>query len=259
MAKRFENFHKTLCVAVAVQAACAVDGSAAPRVAPSDCKPRHADSTCATVVAGETQPVSVPKNPNPVLYDGVLGGVPNSGYAYWGYDFIANEVGTPSPVRPDEFINRSAVPVTITLSFDIPTTHACGRGCMPRVEFLTGPGWTKLDPAFTTQGNTASITQTFAPGSGYGWVIGLWQASNPRLSVTVPKGSNVALRELGLAAFPAMATELPAVTGTCDCWNGTTAACSEGTHFSNGLLGVWALDFGMYFRAGAFTNCPIDH
>jgi hypothetical protein len=185
--------------------------------------------------------------------------VPAFGYAYWGFDFIANETATPSPVRPDQFINRSNVPVTITLSFNIPTTHACNRDCLPGVQFQVDRGWYKLDPPTLIQGNTASITEKFSPGRGYGWVIALWQSSNARLTVTVPKGSTATLREVGLPIFPAIATELPAVIRSCTCADGTSAACSEGTRFSNGLLGSWTQNFDTYERAGAFNDCPIEH
>ena len=228
----------------------------APKVGPSDCRPRDADSTCATAVAGAPAPSPPSFTPTPVLYDGLLAGVPPSGYAYWGFDFFADQTGIPSTVRPDEFVNRSNVPVTITLTFDIPTNHPCNKDCLPGVQFQVDAGFFKVDPPYTVTGSKVSLTQTFAPGQGYGWIIGLWQSTNPRLKVTVPAASTATLSDVGLPPFPAVDAELPAVTGVCDCGDGTTAACSAGSHFSNGLLGSWSQSAGAYARAGAFNACP---
>jgi hypothetical protein len=228
-------------------------GSAATGVRPSDCRPRDADSTCAAAVAGVADPL--PQHPDTELYDGPLGGVPPAGYAYWGWDFVADATGHPSPVRPDLFINRSNVPVTITLSFTFPTNHPCGRACLPGVQFQVDAGWFKLDPPFVINGNIASVTEVFVPGRGYGWVIGLWRATNPRLKVTVPRGSTATLEQVGLAALPNMAQLIPAVTTMCDCPDGTQATCSDGTRYSNGKLGPWTQSNEFYQRLEAFNNC----
>ena len=255
MSLHFKTLYRMLCLVAAAQAAQAsVNGATALK--PSDCRPRDADSTCATAVAGAPvagPPPSVPENP---LYNGPLAGIPASGYAYWGYDFVADETGTPSPVRPDEFINRSSVPVTITLSFNYPTSHACDRDCLPGFQFQVDRGWFKIDPPRVFNGDTVSFTQTFNPGRGYGWVIALWLSTNPRLKVTIPVGAKATLQDVGLSPFPAIADEIPALQGFCGCWDGTSAACSDGTHFSNGLLGPWAQNLTNYQRAGAFNNCP---
>lgn len=255
MSLSFKNLYRMLCLVVAAQAAQASDGGGA-KVGPSDCQPRDADSTCATAVAGA--PVAGPPTTKPdgVLYDGPLGGIPSSGYAYWGFDFIADATGTTSPVRPDQFINRSSDPVTIKLSFNIPTSHACNRDCLPGVQFQVDAGWYKIDPPYVVVGNAVSLTQTFKPGRGYGWVIALWEASNPKLTVTVPSGSAATLQEVGLPMFPATADEIAAVPASCTCWDGTLAACSDGSHFSNGLLGPWFQNLTNYARAGAFNSCP---
>ncbi len=223
---------------------------------PSDCRPRDADSTCATAVAGAPATAPPPSQPELPLYDGPIGGVPAAGYAYWGFDFIADQTGTPSPVRPDQFINRSHVPVTVTLSFNYPTTHACNKDCLPAVQFQVDAGWFKIDPPWVFNDNTVSVTQTFNPGRGFGWVIALWESTNPRLTVTVPRGSTATLREVGLPTFPATATEIAAISGSCNCWDGSAATCSDGSHFSNGLLGPWFQNLTNYTRAGAFNNCP---
>jgi hypothetical protein len=161
-------------------------------------------------------------------------------------------------VRPDLFINRSRVPVTITLSFNVPTGHSCNKNCLPGVQFQVDAGWFKLDPPFVIDGNTASVSAEFAPGRGYGWVIGLWQSTNPRLKVTIPVGATATMEELGLPTFPAIAQEIAAVAGVCDCWDGSRAPCSDGSRFSNGLLGSWRQSNEFYIRAGAFNSCPLE-
>jgi hypothetical protein len=198
----------------------------------------------------------VPVTGDGLLYDGPLGGVPARGYAYWGYDFYADATGMPSPVRPDEFINRSSVPVTIKLSFNFPTGKTCEKDCLPGVQFQTGPGWRILGPLYTKEGDTAWVSLTFGPGIGYGWVIGLWESWNPRLTVTVPKGSTATLQDVGLSESPAIANAIDAVDTKCACWDGTSAACSLGNRFSNGLLGPFYIVLDNYIRAGSYNACP---
>ena len=245
-----------LCLLLAALPAFA-DDLAGAKVRPSDCKPRDADSTCATAVAGAT--VTPPDAyPDAVLYDGPLGGMSGSGDAYWGFDFVADESGTPSPVRGDEFINRSNAPVTITFTFYLATDPPCRVSCIPSVQFQTDAGWHKSNPPLVVDGRRLMLSSTFLPGQGYGWVLALRQPGNPRLTVSVPKGSTATLQSVGLAPLPAIATEIPLVTSTCFCSTGITASCSEGSHFSNGLLGPWSQGDDMYRRAGAY-GCPIDH
>ena len=248
---------RLLCLLLAVPASFA-DGLGAAKVRPSDCKPRNADSTCATAVPGATVAAPAQATPDTVLYDGPIAGVPATGYAYWGFDFIADQSGTPSPVRQDEFVNRSGVPVTIRFTFDIPTDHACNKDCLPGVQFQVDAGWHKVDPPFVVDGNSVSRSSTFAPGQGYGWLIALWASTNPRLTVSVPKGSTATLTDVGLSKTPAIATEIPRSVGTCDCPDGSRAACSAGSRFSNGLLGPWFQNADMYQRSGAFTDCAFD-
>ena len=255
MSLPFKNVYQVLCLALAAHGAHAAETGLA-RVKPSDCRPRDADSTCATAVAGAPTPAPSPFHPDKVLYDGPLGGIPALGYAYWGYDFFADQTGTPSPVRPDEFINRSAVPVTITLSFNFPSGHTCGKDCLPGVQFQVDAGWYKIDPPYKIAGDSVSLSQSFNPGRGYGWIIGLWQSTNPKLTVTIPEGTTATLEEVGLSPFPAIATEIAAVTKICECWDASTAACSDGSRFTNGLLGSWSQGLTNYLRAGAFNSCP---
>jgi len=230
-------------------------GGATSGVRPSDCRPRDADSTCATAVAGVNTPDPPTESRDTILYSGPLGGVPSSGYAYWGWDFVANQTGIPSPVRPDLFINRSSVPVTITLSFTFPSSHPCARDCLPGVQFQVDAGWFKLDPPFVFNGNVASVSEVFVPGRGYGWVIGLWQSFNPRLTVSVPRGATVTLEDLGLPTNPALAQLILPITSLCECPDGSQATCSDGSRYSNGLLGNWTQSNEFYQRSGAFNNC----
>jgi len=259
MSNQFQALYRVLCIALlgssAMLHAQAMDG---PGVRPSDCRPRDADSTCATAVAGAPVPPDITGIPVSVLYDGPLGGVPPSGYAYWGFDFVAAATGTPSPVRDDEFVNRSKVPVTIKLTFNHPTGRTCGKDCLPGVQFQTGKGWRVIGPLFTVEGDKAWVSGTFSPGQGYGWVIGLWESWNTRLTVTVPKGASTSLDEVGLSPYPQEATEIAAIVETCACSDGETLPCSEGSRFSNGLLGPWFVEWDNYSRAGAFNACPSD-
>ncbi len=255
MSLQFKSLYRLLCLALAAQAAHASESGPA-NVRPSDCRPRDADSTCATAVAGAPTVHIPPFSPSLTLYDGPLGGVGATGYAYWGFDFFADETGSASLVRPDEFINRSNVPVTITLSFNYPSQHACGKDCLPAVQFQVGAGWSKVDPPYRFNGDTASVAQTFNPGRGYGWVIALWQSTNPRLTVTIPAAATATLQDVGLSPFPAVANEIAAVQATCDCPDGSKAACSDGIRFSNGLLGPWYQNMTNYLRVGAFNSCP---
>jgi hypothetical protein len=222
-------------------------------VRPSDCQPRNADSTCAGAVARTTDSAYFPSN---LLYDGPLGGVPASGYAYWGFDFAAEAAGVPSAISQDMYINRSGVAVTITLTFDYPTTHSCGQGCLAGVKFLAGTNWHSVFPPTAVSNGHMTLSLTVGAGDSYGWVIGLWQATNPWLTVTVPTGTVTTLERVGLSASPALADEVAAIVLICDCPDTTQRACSKGTHFSNGLVGVYYQSMGNYVRAGAFSDCP---
>ena len=176
--------------------------------------------------------------PDDPLIDSSLGGVPASGYAYWGYDFASDLAGLPSPFPDDMYVNRSAYPFTIMLSFTIPTTHSCGNDCLPGVQFEADANWISVRPPLVVKGDTATATYQVRPGQGYGWAIGLWQASNARLTVTLPTGVHATLEQIGLPSQPAVAQEIPAVTAVCSCWDGSTASCSVGNRFSNGLMGA---------------------
>jgi hypothetical protein len=254
MLLQFKNLYRVLCLAVITQAASAGDSRVAG-MRPSDCRPRDADSTCATAVAGAPAPPET-GIPDDVLINGPLGGVPSSGYAYWGFDFASASAGVASSFPDDMFVNRSSHPVTITLSFTIPTTHACGNNCLPGVQFEVDANWINVRPPIIVKGDTASASYQVRPGQGYGWAIGLWQAYNTRLTVTLPVGVKARIEEVGLPPQPWIAQEIPAVTGACACWDGTSAACSLGNRYSNGLMGRWYRETDFYLRAGAFNSCP---
>ncbi|WP_297353754.1 hypothetical protein [Paraburkholderia sp.] len=254
MSLHFKSLYRILCLAVVAQATTAAD-SRVTGMKPSDCRPRDADSTCATAVAGAPAPPET-GIPDDVLVNSSLGGVPSSGYAYWGFDFASASARVASPFPDDMFVNRSAYPVTITLSFTIPTTHACGNYCLPGVQFEVDAHWINVRPPIVVKGNTASASYQVRPGQGYGWAIGLWQAYNTRLTVTLPVGVKARIEEVGLPPQPWIAQEIPAVTGVCDCWDGTSAACSLGNRYSNGLMGPWYRETDFYLRAGAFNSCP---
>jgi hypothetical protein len=108
------------------------------------------------------------------------------------------------------------------------------------------------------KGNTATISLQVRPGQSYGWAIGLWQASNARLTVTLPTGVHATLEQVGLPPQPSVAREIPAVPAVCNCWDGSTAACSLGNRFSNGLMGPWYRENDFYIRAGSFNLCPAE-
>jgi hypothetical protein len=256
MSLQFKNLYRMLCLAVIAQTASAENGGVSG-MKPSDCRPRDADSTCATTVAGAPAIAPPdPTHPDPKLIDMTLAGVPSAGYAYWGFDFASALAGTPSPFPYDMFVNRSPYLVTITLSFTIPTTHACGNDCLPGVQFEVDANWINVRPPLVVKGNTASATYQVRPGQAYGWAIGLWQSSNARLSVALPSGVSTTLDQVGLPSQPAIAQEIPAVTGTCYCWDGSSATCSLGNRYSNGLMGAWYKSNDFYVRAGAFNSCP---
>jgi hypothetical protein len=252
MSTRFSALYRTLCVALAAQGM----ATCANAIRPSDCQARDADSTCASAVASAPPASDPPSSFTRSIYNNALGGVPASGYAYWGFDFVSDAAGVPSPVPDDMFINRSSVPVTITLSFDFPIDHPCNRDCLPGVQFEVDAGWIDVRPPYVIAGNTVSLSTQIRPGQSYGWVIGLWQSSNPRLKVSVPSGSAVSMADVGLPIDLSTALEIPAVIGTCECSDGSIAPCSLGTRFSNGLMGPWYRSNDFYVRRGSFNDCP---
>ena len=247
MSTRFESLYRSLFLALAAQAG----ATAAQAVGPSDCRPRDADSTCATAVLGTTQSFPGPQT----IYDNTLGGVPTAGYSFWGYDFEFADVGVPNQAGNDMYINRSSHPFNVTLGFTVPVDHPCARDCLPGVKFLLDTNWTSIRPGGVLIGDRYSVTTQIRAGQRYSWVIGLWQATNPTLTVTVLDGSRTSLRDLGLPLDPSVANEILAVETTCTCEDGSTARCSLGSRYSNGLLGPWSDGWG-YTRLGAFSDCP---
>jgi hypothetical protein len=216
----------------------------------ADCTTGHQDSTCLkSISGGAIQPP--PTGELRALYDGALAGVPSTGFHYWGFDFQSVD-GIYSPVQRSMYVNRSNELVSITLTFDIPS-GPCGSGCMPGIEFKVG-GWHSFFPNIVRANNTAEATLEVGPNDSYGWVIGLWSATNPRLTV-VPHGTDkVSMADVGLPEAPNSVEVTPGATYPCGCPDGTTAQCYTGSQYSTGYVGPWSNDY--YHADGAGNTCP---
>jgi hypothetical protein len=216
---------------------------------PSDCGPGRQDSTCIKVVNGGDVPPWIPQAR--LLYDGPLAGVPATDFHYWGFDF-QTEDGIYAPVQRSMFVNRSNELVSITLTFDIPT-GPCDAGCLPGVEFKVG-AWHTFFPNIVKANGTAEATLEVGPNDSYGWVIGLWRATNPRLSVTAHGTTNLSMRDIGLPLSPDSLVSTPGVIYPCACPDGSTGECFTGPQYSTGYVGPWSHDF--YQQQGAGNTCP---
>jgi len=236
--------------------ACGLPLASARAIVPSDCLPGHADSTCATALGSATVPLIGSPSLN-VVYDGLLAPGPY-GYSYWGYDFLAASQGQPSAVPNDMFINNSGTGLMLVFSFDIPTDHPCGRNCVPDVQFKIGPTWQSIFPSVAVSGGTATTVLSVGTGQAYGWVIRLWQPGDIHLRVTTVDNRQVSLEAAGLSLHPEIADPVPPTTYTCNCWDLTTADCSKGTRYSNGLMGPWNPANGGYWVPDAWSDCPSE-
>jgi hypothetical protein len=217
-------------------------------IGPSDCLPRHMDSSCASALVGGGGPSDPPPPPPPTSY--ALAGQPASGYWYWGYDFQA--LDSAQKIDP-RFVNRSGRPLVITLSFTVPE-GPCGRGCLPGVEFYFDQDVRKRDPKISVIGNRASASVPVNSGDSYGFIIGLWQASDPAIAVTTPDGAPVSPDLVGLSMHPDVSTLVAGAPTICQCNDGSVAECFLGDHYSNGLTGLWGQLTGLY-RFNAWTHC----
>lgn len=229
-------------------AACTAAPACAGTIPPSDCTPGRSDNTCAGAVDEGPAPSPV-GGPPASTYD--LAGIAPSNYWYFGYDFqVPDERQLPLPL----FVNRSGKAVVLTFKFDIPTGR-CANDCLPGVEFHKGRGRIfKIDPALAVAGNQVSAELRVEAGESYSWIIGLWRATHPTLTVTDPGGGEVALPSVGLSPSPDIADPIDGTTRVCDCPDGAQAECNPGDHRSNGLLGIWSKNIGVS-RANAWTRC----
>jgi hypothetical protein len=219
-------------------------------IQPSDCQPGHMDSTCAKAVDKDPEHEPPPPPPPPPPNSFPLAGIPASGYSYWGYDFSSADIDQFDNPR---FINRSGRSLILTLSFDIPNPP-CGGGCLPGVEFYFDQDVHKRDPRLQVSGNTAKAVVPLKPGDRYAFIIGLWQAHNPAIAVTLPDGTAISPDLAGLSVRPDTSSWVAGTQTKCSCENGEQLDCNRGDHYTNGLSGMWYQTMGLS-RFNAWTNC----
>jgi hypothetical protein len=268
MHARFRTLYHALCGALVAQGVLIDEASA---IGPSDCKAGHADSTCAAGVVGAPVPIPAPPPPGPpppppspppgpppvpdltVIYDGPIAGLPSGGIAYWGFDFLSDSLGIPSPMFRDVYINRSAYPLTLRFTFTTPLNKPCGTGCLPRLEFRMGPAWALRYAPFTVSDGVAIAEYEIPANYYYAWVIGLQDTTNPILRVTTDR--HVTLDDAGLPTHMNAAAPIPPKIQSCSCQDGSIAECSYGTRYSSGLMGHWDND-GYYYSDDGWNFCP---
>jgi hypothetical protein len=110
-----------------------------------------------------------------------------------------------------------------------------------------------LDPKLEISGNIASASVEVLDGVSYGWRLGLWQASDPALTVTDLAGAEVDLELAGMSARPEVSRLIEGTPTTCLCADGTEADCMRGDHYSNGLVSAWTRAGSGRFNA--WTAC----
>jgi len=247
MLQRFKSLYWRLCLLSVAQMAIAKDARA---IQPSDCQPGHMDSSCAKAIDSDPRLPPPPPRP-PTAFP--LAGQPASGYFYWGYDFSSGDTDQFDDPR---FVNRSGRDLVITLSFSIPGPP-CGGGCLPGVEFYFDQDVHKRDPRLQVAGNTAKAVVPVKPGDRYAFIIGLWQARNPIVAVTLPDGTPVSPELVGLSARPDIADQVSGTPTLCTCDGGSQAECNRGDHYSNGLSGKWSQTMGLS-RFNEWTRCQRD-
>jgi hypothetical protein len=245
MSPQFKSVYRDLCFLLVAQTL--LSGSSRA-IQPSDCQPRNMDSSCAQAV--DQYPNDPPPSPPPPPKSFSLAGQPASGYWYWGYDFATADAEQQLDPR---YVNRSGQPLNITLSFTIPASR-CGGGCLPGVEFYFDQDVHKRDPQLQVSGTTAKAVVPLKPGDSYGFIIGLWQALDPTISVTSADGTPVSPELAGMSARPDNSSLVPGTPTTCLCEDGAFAECYLGDHYSNGLSGRWSQTIGLA-RLNAWTQC----
>jgi hypothetical protein len=205
-------------------------------VSPSDCLVGRADSTCVQKLAGGTVGIAGGGENDQALYDGVLDGVPPTGKWYWGYDF-ESDYGIDSEYGLSMYINRSSEIIEVTLSFDVPPS-GCGDGCLPGLEFKLGH-WNSVFPVIAVANGRAEASVLISPGQAYGWVIGLWAASNPHLRVVAHGKEHVDLATVGLPNDMGHQIRTVGTYYACSC---RLDPCYTGTKYSTGFVGAWGSD-----------------
>jgi hypothetical protein len=251
MSPRFKSLYWKVCF-LSVAQLTLVGGSRA--IQPSDCQPGHMDSSCAKAVKEDPDtPPSDPPPPPPPATSFPLAGMPATGYAYWGYDFATSDT---AQFEDPRFVNRSGRHLILTLSFSIPGPP-CDGGCLPGVEFYFDQDVHKRDPRLQVSGNTAKAAVPLKPGDRYAFIVGLWQARDPVVSVTLPDGTPVSPGLAGMSARPDIASLVLGTPTTCTCEDGSQADCNRGDHYSNGLSGNWAQTMGLS-RFNAWTHCQYE-
>ena len=267
MQTRFRTLYHALCGAVVAQGLLIDDARA---IGPSDCKAGHADSTCATGVVAAPVPAPPPPLPPPPppappppaptpspdqipIYNGPIAQLPGGGVAYWGFDFLSDALGVPSPMGEDVYINRSTYPLTLRFSFTTPANQPCGNGCLPRLEFRMGPGWALRYTTFKVSDGVAVGEYQIPPNYYYAWVIDVQQTTDPKLEILTDK--SVSLADAGLPERMDIAMPLPSKTVPCICNDGQMATCNFGTRYSSGLMGHYSGQ-GRYYSDDGWNSCP---
>jgi hypothetical protein len=218
-------------------------------ISPSDCAPGRTDDTCQSPL--NTPPPFHGWTPPPPISPVSIGEIPAQGYWYFGYDFqTPDSQQLPLP----QFVNRSGRDLVLQLTFTVPQED-CGKDCLPGVEFRKGSNHIyKIDPPLKVKGSQASASLEIANGESYSWVIGLWQSTNPMLSVTDRTGVSLHPEVAGLSARPDIASPVGGSTTYCLCEDGVQALCNPGDHYSNGMLGAWSKNLGVT-RNNSWSQC----
>lgn len=200
-------------------------------ITPSDCTAGVVDSSCIhTIWVEDNIPGDVGGN---ILYDGAIAGVPATGNYYWGYDFEF-------PDHAKMYENRSSHLLTLVFTFTIPTGN-CSDGCMPGMEFKLN-NWQSFFPDMIRYDNKARVSIEIPPNSSYGWVIGLWQATEPHLTATIDgHSSGVSLADVGLPDTFNSVTRSDGDWFPCPCGD-SEGWCYPGSNYSTGFVGPWYHD-----------------
>lgn len=220
---------------------------AAHAVSPDSCKASQVDSTCAGGIGGGWRTGFPDDERRSTL---PLAGQPGEGYWFWGYDFRTPDADQSSMPL---FVNRSGLALRLTLTFRIPAGE-CFKDCLPGVIFYSGSSRiTDKFPKLDIDGTQASATLDIGIHDSYGWIIALWKATGPDLTVVTSDGEYIPFDIAGLPARPDQSTLVAGVPQQCTCQDGSVVGCMLGDHYSNGLSGQWS-KAGLV-RINAWTQC----